>query len=89
MSPFFRCVSLPAPLLNRLRFDARVRFIAGHDFSWDLEVQQVFDVFQKLVLVDAYQRDRLAVAPRARRASDAMHVVLWHMRQFIIHDVRQ
>ena len=40
-------------------------------------------------LVDADERDRLAVLAGTARAADPVHVVLGHHRQLVVHDVRQ
>ena len=52
-------------------------------------LDQALDVAQEHVLVDAHERDRLAFGAGAARAADAVHVVLGHVRQVVVDDVRQ
>src|SRR5450631_787570 len=76
-------------LLNRLRDRAPVGLEAGNDFARYLALDQPFDIAQERVLVDAYQRNRLACSAGAPGSADAMHVVLRNVRQIVVHDVRQ
>src|SRR5450755_3759153 len=78
-----------AALLNRLRDRSPVGLEAGNDFARYLALDQPFDIAQERVLVDAYQRNRLARGAGAPGSADAMHVVLGNVRQIVVHDVRQ
>src|SRR4051812_36502795 len=56
-------VALPAaplPLQDRLRLRVAVRLEAGNHFLRNVALDQLFDIAQKRVLVDADERDRFA-----------------------------
>ena len=50
---------------------------------------KTLDVFQELVLVDTDQRDRRAFGTGATGPADAMNIVLRHVRQLEVDDIRQ
>ena len=74
---------------DRLGPLVRRRLEAGNDLLRDLVLRQPLDVAQEAVLVDADQRDRLALGAGAAGAADPVHVVLGHVRQLEVDDVRQ
>ena len=74
---------------DRLGSDTRIGLEPGDDLGRDRMAQDAFDVAQHPVLVDADERDGLAVDASASRSPDAMHVVLGDHRQLEVHDVRQ
>src|SRR5204862_1769205 len=55
----------------------------------DLELEQLLDVAQVAELVGRYQRHGSAGRSRARSTTDAVHVVFRHVRQLVVHHVRQ
>src|SRR5688572_20559052 len=55
----------------------------------DLALEQLLDVAQVADLVGRDQRHRGAGGARARGPADAMHVVFRHVRQLVVHHVRQ
>src|SRR5262249_52105664 len=67
----------------------RVGLEAGDDFLRDRPLDQLLDVLQEDVLVDADQRHRAALRAGAAGAADAVHVVLGHVGQLEVDDVRQ
>src|SRR5512143_2382762 len=81
----------PAPALReyRLRNRLRIRLEAGDHLPRDRPLGQALDVAQEQLLVDAHQRDGLAVSAGAARAADAMDVVLGHIGKIEVDDVRQ
>src|SRR5690606_26061407 len=63
-----------AAQLDRLRLRIRVRLEADDDFRRQLALDQLFDVLQHHVLVDADQRDGFAGCAGAARAADAVYI---------------
>ena len=55
----------------------------------DLAAQDPLDRPQAVALVARHQRQRVALAAGAAGAADAVHVVLGHVRQLVVDDVRQ
>src|SRR5690606_34035802 len=55
----------------------------------DVPAQQLHDVAQERRLVRGHQRHGLAGGTGARRATDAVHVILRHVRQLVVDHVRQ
>ena len=80
---------LRAPILDRLRLDARIRLEAGHDMLVDLAFDQALDIGQQLPLIDAHERNCVTFTASSRRPSDSMDVVAGNIRQLEIDDVRQ
>ena len=62
---------------------------ARHHLARDRPLDEPLDVAQEHVLVDAHQRDRLALVAGAAGAADAVHVILGHVGQVVVDDVRQ
>ena len=62
---------------------------SGDDFARDAALDQLFDVAQEDIFVDAGQRNRLALGPGAAGAADAVHIVFGHVGQLEVDDVRQ
>ena len=81
--------TLTAAHQDRLGLDRRVGFEARNHDLRNLALDQAFDVAQQLVLVDAHQRQRLALGAGAAGAADAVHVVFRHVGQLVVHHVRQ
>ena len=55
----------------------------------DLAAQDLLDRAQAVALVARNQRQRVALAAGAAGAADAVHVILGHVRQLVVHDLRQ
>ena len=55
----------------------------------DLAAEHALDGAQAVLLVGRHQRQRLPGGAGAAGAADAVHVVLGHVRQFVVHDLRQ
>ena len=67
--------------------EADRRTVEGQDV--DLPPEHVLDRAQPIALVARHERERLAGAAGATRPADAMHVVLRHVRQLVVDDLRQ
>ena len=61
----------------------------GDDGSRQRPLDELLDVAQELVLVDADERDRLARGAGAARAPDPVDVIVRHVGQVVVDDVRQ
>ena len=77
------------PLQDRLGARARIGLEAGDHGSRQRPLDQPLDVAQELVLVDADERDGLARGARATGAPDPMDVIVRHVGQVVVDDVRQ
>jgi hypothetical protein len=71
-------LDLPGSALPEYRLShcTRIGLEARDDVAWDRALDQSLDIAQKPMLVDAHQRDRLAVRTRASRAANAMDIIL-------------
>ncbi|HPP83755.1 MAG TPA: hypothetical protein PLZ50_09350, partial [Rubrivivax sp.] len=74
---------------DRLGALARCRFEAGDHAPGNGVPHELLDVVQEALLVQAHERDRLAAGAGAAGAADAVHIVLGHVGQFEVDDVRQ
>ena len=77
------------PLQDRLRTRARIRLESGHDDARQRALDELLDVAQVFVLVDAHERDRLAGRAGATGAPDPVHVIVGHVGEVVVDDVRQ
>src|SRR5262245_37157518 len=73
--------------LDWLRADSRIRGESDDRLPLDAVAEQLLDVCQEGALIDAHQRDRVAVGARPTGASDAVHVVGRHHGQLVVDDV--
>src|SRR6185312_13189631 len=64
-------------------------FETGDDGLGDLRAQQPLDVPQQAALSAGHQGDGFTGAAGTAGAADAVHVVLWDVRQLVVHHVRQ
>ena len=81
--------TLWAPSLHWLSLDPRIRCKARYDIFLDVAFQQAFNLSKKLRFVDTHERDCVPIQSGTSCTSDTMHIVFWHMRKFVIHNVRQ
>ena len=63
--------------------------VTRNRLSADLHLQELFDVSQQFVLVNADERHGMPLVAGTCRTPDAMHVVFWHMWQLIVNNVGQ
>ena len=75
--------------LDRLGASVRVWLIPGDDLARDAALDQLFDVGQEAVFIDADQRDGTAIGACTTGAADAVHVVFGHIGQLVVHHVGQ
>ncbi len=63
--------------------------ISGHGEALDFSPEQAFDRRQLAQLLTAYERMRLSLCTGTARTANAMDVILWHLWEFEVDDVRQ
>ena len=74
---------------DRLGSDARIGLEARDRLARDAAPEDAFDVVEQLQLVDADERDGVAVDAGATGPADAVDVVLGDHRQLEVDDVRE
>jgi hypothetical protein len=72
-----------------LGLDRRVGLKARDDDTRKVAPQEAFDVAQEFALVDANQRNGLPLFSGASRAADAVNVILRHVGELKVDDVRE
>ena len=87
-------VALPAVArapthLDRFGGDRRIRLVTIDDLRWNGLLQQFLDISQQLVLIDTDQGNGLAFAAGTAGATDAVHIILGDIRQFIVDHMGQ
>src|SRR6185312_15112185 len=60
-----------------------------HDGLGDLGAQQALDVPQQAAFGACHQRDGFARAAGTTGTADTVHVIFRHVRQLVVHHVRQ
>jgi len=63
--------------------------MARNHHPGNIPFEQALDIPQQIVFIHAHQGDRLAFPAGPAGAPDAMHIVLRHMGQFEVDDMRQ
>src|SRR6185369_11781815 len=76
-------------LADRLRSVAAIELKARDDLVRDPPLEQRLDVVEQLELVDAHERDRVALHARPPGPTDAVDVVLGDGGELEVDDVRQ
>src|SRR6202140_4753198 len=74
---------------NRFRLLSQIRLEACDHFLRNRSLDQAFDVLQQLMFIDANQRQRLARRPGPTRTADPVNIILRHVWQIEVDDVRQ
>src|SRR3989442_1158607 len=75
--------------LDRLGARGWIGFEAGDDFLRQRLLDQLFNIFEHDVLIDADQRYRFAGGAGPAGTADPMHIVFRHVRQVVVDHVRQ
>src|SRR5450830_963834 len=75
--------------LDGLGTGRRIRLEAGDDLAGQGLLDELFNVFQHVVLVHADQRDRFARRAGAAGAADTVDIVFWNVRQVVVDHVGQ
>src|SRR5690554_3399266 len=76
-----------AAVLYRFGFRIRVRLEARLDMLCQIALDQSLNPLEQTVLIDAYQRYRLAFTAGTAGAPDAVHIVFGHVGQFEVDHV--
>jgi hypothetical protein len=74
---------------NGLGSDPRVGLEAFDHLAWDRVAEHPLDVAEQPRLVDAHERDGVAIDPCAPRPTDPVDVVLGNHRELEVDDMRQ
>ena len=76
-----------APIGDRLCLDFGIWFEAGERDLGDLFLEKLFDIAEKLKLIDADEGDCLSFAAGAPRTADSVDVVFGDVGEFEVDDV--